>query len=626
MVDIANLQIRVDSTEVKRGDKDLQNLNKTSSRTQTQNNTTAKSFSSLGRSIGVMTAAATAFQALRIADEFKLLRARVENSTRTTQEFNFAMRELVSISAQTGSSLESAVEVFQRLSFTRNEINATVEEMTNFTGAVQKLGVVSGASTASLNAGLRQLGQALSSDVTRAEEFNSILENIPAVAVAIANELGVTTGQLRQLVIEGELLSKDVFAAILNQTEDIDSQFQKFPQTIDRALAGLKLRLAESASEFDKLTNGTQIFITGIQIAGRALEGIVGLIKGFGNVLKSFFSVAIGAILSLFTKAAQKLEGLINLAIDGANKLGASFERVKFAPEIDPKIFAEEGLAQAEQELKAAAEGFKQAFEATGIFDLFGLSEGQSQQLETTNTAVREISKNYAEVVKTLGDTDKATKKVKDATRGYRTEVSDLTRVNEELGRSIRDSFADFVTGATDARSALRGIIQEVQRALIVSATGGRSGGGIFGSLAGAVLGSFGGLDFGTFSNIASASSRSFGQVASSALSGAYGPGFASGGSFEIGGNVGTDNNLLQLNGQPLARVSKGEAVNIKRGGQQDSGNVIYNINAQGAENGVEEKIRAVLMEVTALRKQVPNMAVSAVRDTNRRNPKYLSN
>jgi len=51
--------------------------------------------------------------------------------------------------------------------------------------------------------------------------------------------------------------------------------------------------------------------------------------------------------------------------------------------------------------------------------------------------------------------------------------------------------------------------------------------------------------------------------ASNSAATGVAMPGFASGGSFLIGGRGGTDGNMMQLNGIPIARVSKGERVSI---------------------------------------------------------------
>ena len=50
------------------------------------------------------------------------------------------------------------------------------------------------------------------------------------------------------------------------------------------------------------------------------------------------------------------------------------------------------------------------------------------------------------------------------------------------------------------------------------------------------------------------------------------GPGFASGGSFRIKGHPGIDKNLLSLNGNPIARVSSGEIMDVRRGEPKGGG------------------------------------------------------
>ncbi len=69
----------------------------------------------------------------------------------------------------------------------------------------------------------------------RAEEFNSIVENTPELAYRIAKGMGVGLGQLRLMVLEGEVLSKDVFQSILSQTEQIDKDFEDVPRRIGMA-------------------------------------------------------------------------------------------------------------------------------------------------------------------------------------------------------------------------------------------------------------------------------------------------------------------------------------------------------------------------------------------------------
>jgi hypothetical protein len=65
--------------------------------------------------------------------------------------------------------------------------------------------------------------------------------------------------------------------------------------------------------------------------------------------------------------------------------------------------------------------------------------------------------------------------------------------------------------------------------------------------------------------------------------------GFQNGGSFQVGGAGGVDQNLLSLNGEPVARVSRGETVNVARGDRSGGGGrtiqIINNIQTQDAES-----------------------------------------
>lgn len=87
--------------------------------------------------------------------------------------------------------------------------------------------------------------------------------------------------------------------------------------------------------------------------------------------------------------------------------------------------------------------------------------------------------------------------------------------------------------------------------------------------------------------------SQSGGSIFSSLFGGGGGnilggflPGFATGGSFNIGGMSGVDNNVLSLNNKPIAKVSKGETVNIdNEGGSGKPVQVIMNIQTQDANS-----------------------------------------
>jgi tape measure domain-containing protein len=145
------------------------------------------------------------------ADKMRMLEARTINASKSIALGTRNFEALKKVAVTTGISLEGIVTVFQRISNTKNSIGATNAEMLTLTDTVSKIGILSGASGEAIKNSLMQFSQAMASGIVRAEEFNSMQENTQELVVKIAEGLGVSTGKLRNMVIEGKLLSKDVF-------------------------------------------------------------------------------------------------------------------------------------------------------------------------------------------------------------------------------------------------------------------------------------------------------------------------------------------------------------------------------------------------------------------------------
>ena len=84
------------------------------------------------------------------------------------------------------------------------------------TETVSKAVAISGASAQAADAALVQFGQALASGTLRGEELNSVMEQTPALAKAIAQGMGITVGQLRSVAAEGKITSQEIVKALRN--------------------------------------------------------------------------------------------------------------------------------------------------------------------------------------------------------------------------------------------------------------------------------------------------------------------------------------------------------------------------------------------------------------------------
>lgn len=194
----------------------------------------------IGMAVAGVAALGGAFYAInrplaQAADAAALMEARMRNALGSTQAAQGAMKALYEQTQQTGLGFNSAADAFLRVARNAEAIGATREQMLQLTDTVQKLGKASGASSGEVGSGLVQLGQALAAGRLNGDELRSIMENMPALAKAIADGLGVSVGQIRALGAAGELTSEKVFNAILKASEKANEEFGKLPQTVEQA-------------------------------------------------------------------------------------------------------------------------------------------------------------------------------------------------------------------------------------------------------------------------------------------------------------------------------------------------------------------------------------------------------
>ena len=124
---------------------------------------------------------------------------------------------------------------------------------------------VSGASASEVSSVLIQLSQGIASGVLRGDEFNSVMENGSVIAEMMAESLGVTKGQLREMAQEGELTADVVVSSIMQQADAIEEQFQSMPVTYGQAM--------------NLLHNRASQLLNSLSQPGRAIDMIIGKIE-----------------------------------------------------------------------------------------------------------------------------------------------------------------------------------------------------------------------------------------------------------------------------------------------------------------------------------------------------------
>ena len=210
------------------------------------------------------------------ADNMSQLNARIERLTGSAATASQTMQSLMRISSATGGSLQDTAKLWETLSTALRDTGATNGQIIQLTETLQKIGRIGGSSSEEMANALRQFGQSISSGTVRAEEFNSILEQMPELARQIAAGMGVSIGELRQLMLDGKLTAEDALNAIQKQTGSVNAEFEKLPRTLSQANTALTnsfLTMVDNINQATGASNGMVLVIDSLAVAIGRLTG-----------------------------------------------------------------------------------------------------------------------------------------------------------------------------------------------------------------------------------------------------------------------------------------------------------------------------------------------------------------
>lgn len=210
---------------------------------------------------------------------------------------------------------QETIDMVGKLGTLAGEAFSSSAELVAFAEQLNKQFALAGASTQGTQAAMLQLTQAMSSGVLRGEELNSVLEQAPTIAQAIAKYMGVTTGEMRELASEGKITAQVVKNALFAAAEETNDAFEAIPLTFAQAwtMAGnAAVRSFQPAlqrlndllnSELGR--NAVNGLIAGFELLGSAAVGVIDLLAAGAqwvadnwNFVSTVLQFAGGAVLA----------------------------------------------------------------------------------------------------------------------------------------------------------------------------------------------------------------------------------------------------------------------------------------------------------------------------------------
>lgn len=316
MTEYAKLVVAVDSTQVTKAGKEIDKLPGKAGKAEQSANRMSKAFLKLG---GVLATALSVREVVQAAEAYTNITNRLRLVTEGAEGLAKAQTDLFNIAQRSRQPLTETAELYQRIAQNQAELKLSSDDVARITETISKSLAVSGANAASAAGAMVQLGQAFASGTLRGEELNSVLENAPALAQALARGMGVTVGQLRALGQEGVLTARNVVDALQQQADSIDSAFGTLAPTISSAMTTVNNAFTQLVGKMDDTSGASGglaeslLDVANLLQDPKTIDGLMDLANGLVTLTSWLISGA-SAAANFFDEFTDGLAGIRNVS------------------------------------------------------------------------------------------------------------------------------------------------------------------------------------------------------------------------------------------------------------------------------------------------------------------------
>lgn len=261
--------------------------------------------------------AGTVGDVIKTADAYDNLAARIKLVTGEGVAFDTAFQGVYEVAKRTSSALESTGTLFSRIATAGKELGLSQQQALQLTETINSAVQLSGASAQASDAAITQLIQGLQSGVLRGEEFNSVMEQAPRLASALADGLNVPIGKLREMAGEGKLTTAAVLQALQAQRAVIEREFGSLPATVGRAITNLQTEWSKFIGTTNASTGATATVAEGINLLAGNLQEVADVAGRAGSVLTA--ALAVQGVTALRTFVAEgRAAALVSTALSAS--------------------------------------------------------------------------------------------------------------------------------------------------------------------------------------------------------------------------------------------------------------------------------------------------------------------
>nr|DAL96180.1 MAG TPA: Tail tape measure [Caudoviricetes sp.] len=265
-----------------------------------------------------------AVAAAQTADELTSIRSRINlinDGTQTTAEI---MNKVFDAAQRSRGSYTDMADSVAKLNMLAKDAFSSNDEAIAFVEQLNKQFKISGASVQEASAAMYQLTQAMAAGKLQGDEFHSIMENAPLLAQSIANEMGMTVGQLKEMSSQGLITSDIIKEALFNSAEETNAKFAEIPMTFAEVGQSIQNELIQAfqpvleqisaipqSGEFQALSEGVGVAIRGMAVVAQGSIGLISAAFAGLRIAVSTITQTVRSFGSLFITTMPRVSAAV---------------------------------------------------------------------------------------------------------------------------------------------------------------------------------------------------------------------------------------------------------------------------------------------------------------------------
>ena len=375
-MNITKVVLEADSSSIKAATKDLNALQGSGEKAQgamtglaKANNEAASTVESAGRAIKIAAGALAAIglgvgikEMISYTDRWSDLNSRLRNATGSFEDADDALAQISATARRTYSSIESTAQAFLQNNLVLKQLGYTTSQQLNLMDSLNNSLVISGAKGQAAELVFGAIGRAMAQGSLKGQEFNLIMNYSSRTIEALANGLGVSVLQLREMSQQGQLTADVIYKALTSQMIQLRKEAEEMPATIGDGLLLLKNAMFEYVGVMDQASGASAGVANVLVSIADNFEHLAAAVGVVSIAMSGKYATALAA--SIAASAVKKAALIADTAAEVARtqalmasisaEIAARSAQVASAGGIAVNAVAKEALTAAQIQLTAA--------------------------------------------------------------------------------------------------------------------------------------------------------------------------------------------------------------------------------------------------------------------------------